>query len=112
MSSFAAADIMWAAMAAPDEPGMQPQPMGNWSSFFFFAAFVLVVAYTLLNLYIGKSQAQLPPAAKLALHSQLYATFIRGSFLCSSLVLWHCTNRNHRAIHSVNASRTRPAMLC
>lgn len=44
---------MNAAMAAPEEAGLQPQPMSNWSSFFFFAAFVLVVAYTLLNLYIG-----------------------------------------------------------
>jgi hypothetical protein len=27
--------------------------MGNWSAFFFFVAFVIVVSYTLLNLYIG-----------------------------------------------------------
>lgn len=47
------AEIMDNAMAAPEEPGMQPQPMSNWSSFFFFVAFVLVVGYTLLNLYIG-----------------------------------------------------------
>jgi hypothetical protein len=51
---YCPAEIMWAAMAAPEEPGLQPQPMNNWSSFFFFAAFVLVVAYTLLNLYIGE----------------------------------------------------------
>jgi hypothetical protein len=44
---------MDAAMAAPEEPNLQPQPMSNWSSFFFFVAFVLVVGYTLLNLYIG-----------------------------------------------------------
>lgn len=47
------AEIMDAAMAAPEDPGLQPQPMSNWSAFFFFAAFVLVVGYTLLNLYIG-----------------------------------------------------------
>lgn len=41
-------------MAAPEDPGLQPQPMSNWSSFFYFAAFALVVAYTLLNLYIGE----------------------------------------------------------
>lgn len=46
-------EIMSHAMAAPEEPGLQPQPMSNWSAFFFFAVFVLVVAYTLLNLYIG-----------------------------------------------------------
>lgn len=40
-------------MATPEDPGLQPVPMSNWSAFFFFAAFVLVVAYTLLNLYIG-----------------------------------------------------------
>eukprot|EP00878_Enallax_costatus_P020028 GHUV01021157.1.p1 GENE.GHUV01021157.1~~GHUV01021157.1.p1 ORF type:complete len:115 (-),score=26.57 GHUV01021157.1:1551-1895(-) len=48
---------MAAAMAAPEDPGLQPQPMSNWASFFYFVAFVLVVAYTLLNLYIGGSQA-------------------------------------------------------
>lgn len=53
---LAVADIMAAAMAAPDDPGLQPQPMSNWSAFFYFAAFVLVVAYTLLNLYIGESR--------------------------------------------------------
>lgn len=53
LPAFPPAEIMNAAMAAPEEPGLQPQPMSNWSSFFFFAAFVLVVGYTLLNLYIG-----------------------------------------------------------
>lgn len=47
------AEIMDSAMAAPEEAGLQPQPMSNWSAFFFFVAFVLVVGYTLLNLYIG-----------------------------------------------------------
>lgn len=47
------AEIMNSAMAAPEEPNLQPQPMSNWSAFFYFAGFVLVVAYTLLNLYIG-----------------------------------------------------------
>jgi hypothetical protein len=65
----AAAGIMWAAMAAPEEPHMQPQPMNNWSSFFFFAAFVLVVAYTLLNLYIGETRV-CTPAADLTLAYQ------------------------------------------
>lgn len=27
--------------------------MNNWSVFFYFVAFVIVVSYTLLNLYIG-----------------------------------------------------------
>lgn len=45
---------MAAAMAAPEEPGLQPHHMSNWASFFYFVAFVLVVAYTLLNLYIGE----------------------------------------------------------
>ena len=52
-------------MAAPADRGLQPQPMGNWSSFFYFIAFVIVVSYTLLNLYIGRhaanSQAWLAP---------------------------------------------------
>ncbi|KAI8464917.1 MAG: Ion transport protein-domain-containing protein [Monoraphidium minutum] len=46
-------EIMDTAMAAPEEKGMQPQPMINWAAFFFFVAFVVVVSYTLLNLYIG-----------------------------------------------------------
>jgi hypothetical protein len=43
-----------AAMATPEEKGMQPQARVNWSSFFYFVAFVIVVSYTLLNLYIGE----------------------------------------------------------
>eukprot|EP00882_Tetradesmus_deserticola_P020321 GHRQ01021939.1.p2 GENE.GHRQ01021939.1~~GHRQ01021939.1.p2 ORF type:complete len:274 (+),score=131.28 GHRQ01021939.1:201-1022(+) len=66
-------DIMRAAMAAPEEPGMQPQPMGNWSSFFFFAAFVLVVAYTLLNLYIGVVFYQF---SRIRLQSQTGSAFL------------------------------------
>eukprot|EP00775_Hariotina_reticulata_P006841 gene6841-7059_t len=46
-------EIMSAAMATPEEVDLQPQDMANWSAFFFFVAFVLVVSYTLLNLYIG-----------------------------------------------------------
>ena len=42
-------------MACPKDKGLQPQPMENWSAFFFFVAFVIVVSYTLLNLYIGES---------------------------------------------------------
>lgn len=41
-------------LAAPADKGLQPQPMSNWSAFFFFVAFVVVVSYTLLNLYIGE----------------------------------------------------------
>lgn len=48
---------MVSAMAAPEEPGLQPRHMANWPAFFFFVAFVLVVAYTLLNLYIGERTA-------------------------------------------------------
>jgi hypothetical protein len=49
----ASAEILSAAMATPEEVDVQPQEMSNWSAFFFFVAFVLVVSYTLLNLYIG-----------------------------------------------------------
>jgi hypothetical protein len=45
------------AMACPADKGLQPQPMDNWSSFFYFVAFVIVVSYTLLNLYIGAGSA-------------------------------------------------------
>jgi len=41
------------AMATPEDKGLQPQPMSNWSAFLFFVAFVIVVSYMLLNLYIG-----------------------------------------------------------
>lgn len=40
-------------MAAPEERDLQPQPLTNWPSFLYFVAFVVVVSYTLLNLYIG-----------------------------------------------------------
>ncbi|WIA07983.1 hypothetical protein OEZ85_007455 [Tetradesmus obliquus] len=66
-------EIMWAAMAAPEEPGLQPKPMNNWSSFFFFAAFVLVVAYTLLNLYIGVVFYQF---SRIRLQSQTGSAFL------------------------------------
>lgn len=46
-----------AAMATPLEKGLQPVPMNNWSVFFYFVAFVIVVSYTLLNLYIGRAAA-------------------------------------------------------
>lgn len=48
--------IPWVAgMSCPEEKGLQPQPLANWSAFFYFVAFVIVVSYTLLNLYIGES---------------------------------------------------------
>jgi hypothetical protein len=40
-------------MDAPEESGQQPVHYANWSSFFYFVAYIVVVAYTLLNLYIG-----------------------------------------------------------
>jgi hypothetical protein len=87
---------MWAAMAAPEEPHKQPQPMNNWSSFFFFAAFVLVVAYTLLNLYIGESlqcwhSCYAPPSC-LTCSCQLGCT-LHSSCLCAytSHMRWHYT---------------------
>jgi hypothetical protein len=40
-------------MDSREEVGMQPRHFSNWSSFFYFLAYVVVVAYTLLNLYIG-----------------------------------------------------------
>jgi hypothetical protein len=64
---------MDAAMAAPEEPGLQPQPMSNWSSFFFFVAFVLVVGYTLLNLYIGVVFYQF---SRIRMESQTGSTFL------------------------------------
>jgi hypothetical protein len=42
-----------AAMAAPEEKGMQPVPMSNAGALLYFVAFVVVVSYTLINLYIG-----------------------------------------------------------
>jgi hypothetical protein len=46
--------IMDSAMAAPQDVGLQPVPMSNWPAFFYFVAFVILVPYMLLNIYIGK----------------------------------------------------------
>lgn len=48
------AGIMDAAMASGDKDS-QPVALQNWGALFFFVAFVVVVAYTLMNLYIGMS---------------------------------------------------------
>lgn len=44
---------MIAAMSAPKMIGDQPQLNSNWAAFFYFAAFVLVCALILINLYTG-----------------------------------------------------------
>ena len=41
------------AMDAPAEPGLQPHWMSNRFAFFWFVGFVFIVAFCLLNLYIG-----------------------------------------------------------
>ena len=53
-------------MNAPPDKGLQPVKMGNWPVFFYFVAFVVVVSYTLLNLYIGERAraASLTPAPR------------------------------------------------
>ncbi|KAF8072369.1 NaCP60E [Scenedesmus sp. PABB004] len=66
-------EIMSAAMAVPTERGLQPRPMSSWPNFFFFAAFVLVVAYTLLNLYIGVVFYQF---SRIRLQSQTGSAFL------------------------------------
>lgn len=40
-------------MNAPAAYGEQPRWMGNKGAFFFYVAFVFIVAFALLNLYIG-----------------------------------------------------------
>ena len=54
-------EIVRAGMDAPEESGLQPRHFNNWSSFFYFLAYVVVVAYTLLNLYIGKFHGTAKP---------------------------------------------------
>jgi hypothetical protein len=43
----------FSAMATPHDKHLQPVPMGNGASFWYFVAFIVAVPYTLLNLYIG-----------------------------------------------------------
>jgi hypothetical protein len=65
-------------MDAPEENGQQPVHYANWSSFFYFVAYIVVVAYTLLNLYIGvvfyqfRSVRRLGSEAELALCMRHY----------------------------------------
>lgn len=46
-------DIMANAMSASMDYDKQPQPYKNPGAFFWFVGFVLVCAFTLLNLYVG-----------------------------------------------------------
>lgn len=41
-------------MNAPSEIGVQPSHLHSWSNFWYFVAYIVVVSYTLLNLYIGE----------------------------------------------------------
>ena len=48
------AGAMYAAMAAPNSKNDQPQPTSNGViGFFFYAAFIVICAFCLLNLYVG-----------------------------------------------------------
>ncbi|GIL78272.1 hypothetical protein Vretifemale_7701, partial [Volvox reticuliferus] len=46
-------EIMINAMSAPNEPGHQPRQFQNPGAFFWFFGFIVVCAFTLLNLYVG-----------------------------------------------------------
>ncbi|GLI63280.1 hypothetical protein VaNZ11_006186 [Volvox africanus] len=46
-------EIMINAMSAPNEPGHQPRQFLNPGAFFWFFGFIVVCAFTLLNLYVG-----------------------------------------------------------
>jgi hypothetical protein len=48
------AEIVEAGMNAPSEIGVQPSHLHSWSNFWYFVAYIVVVSYTLLNLYIGE----------------------------------------------------------
>lgn len=41
------------AMSVPKQEDAQPKIGNNPAAFFFFVAFIIVVAFTLLNLYVG-----------------------------------------------------------
>lgn len=45
--------IMESAMEAPPTKGLQPVPNVNWPAFIFFAAYIVLIAYSMLTLYIG-----------------------------------------------------------
>ncbi|KAG2432797.1 hypothetical protein HXX76_008531 [Chlamydomonas incerta] len=46
-------EIMVNAMSAPQEVGVQPKQFINPGAFFWFFGFIVVCAFTLLNLYVG-----------------------------------------------------------
>ncbi|KAG2448926.1 hypothetical protein HYH02_006274 [Chlamydomonas schloesseri] len=46
-------EIMVNAMSAPQEVGLQPKQFINPGAFFWFFGFIVVCAFTLLNLYVG-----------------------------------------------------------
>jgi hypothetical protein len=48
------AEIVEAGMHAPSEIDAQPTHLHSWSNFWYFVAYIVVVSYTLLNLYIGE----------------------------------------------------------
>ncbi len=41
---------------------LQPVPLSNWPVFFYFLAYVLLVSYTFINMYVGEWPAAQPNA--------------------------------------------------
>ncbi|KXZ54859.1 hypothetical protein GPECTOR_4g931 [Gonium pectorale] len=68
------AELMRATMSARSDPDRQPRLNANPGAFFWFVGFIVIVSFTLLNLYVGVIFSQFSRIRNMSTHGSAFLT--------------------------------------